>query len=98
MDLSRVIIGEIVTEKAARLKAARTHTLRVSNKATKIDVKNALRRYYDVDVTSVRAIRTNSKTRQFGRGSTMIKRKPGKKVMVTLAPKSKPLDIASFKS
>jgi len=98
MDLSHVIIGEVVTEKAGRLKANRTYTLHVAPKATKIDVKAALSRYYDVEVTSVRVMRTTSKTRRFGRGDVMIKRKPKKKVMVTLSTKSKTLDIASFKS
>ena len=78
MDLSHVIIGAIVTEKAERLKAARTYTLRVAPRATKIDVKNALLRFYDVDVTSVRSIRNPSKTRLVGRGRTMVKRKPFK--------------------
>lgn len=99
MDLSRVIVGHIVTEKAERLKGVnRTYTIRVAPRATKVDVRNALSKYYDVDATSVRTLRNPSKTRTIGRGRTMIKRKPYKKVMVTLSEKSKPLDIANFKS
>ena len=51
MDLTRVIIGPITTEKSERLKAKdnRVVTLRVSPDATKIDVKSALKRFYDVD-------------------------------------------------
>ena len=98
MDLSRVIVGEIVTEKAAFLKGGRVYTLQVAPKATKIDVKNALAKYYDVEVKNVSVMRTTSKARRFGRGDTMIKRKPMTKVMGTLSAKSKPLDIAAFKS
>lgn len=98
MDLSHVIIGSLVTEKAERLKAGKTYTLLVAPKSTKIEVQNALQKFYDVDVASVRTLRTPSKTRQFGRGQTMQKRKPAKKVMVTLTPKSKALDIATFKT
>lgn len=98
MELSQVVIGQIVTEKAERLKGVnRTYTIRVAPKATKVDVANALSKYYDVDVTSVRTMRMPSKTRAVGRGRVITKRKPFKKVMVTLSPKSKPLDIANFK-
>ena len=98
MDLSHVIVGPIVTEKAERQKAGRVFTLRVAPKATKIDIKNALRRFYDVDVASVRTMRMASKVRQVGRGTYITKRKPFKKVLVTLTAKSKALDIASFQS
>tara|TARA_Y100000310_G_scaffold320952_1_gene377952 strand:- start:160 stop:459 length:300 start_codon:yes stop_codon:yes gene_type:complete len=99
MDLSQVIVGPVVTEKAERLKGVnRTYTIRVAPKATKIDVKNALDKYYDVEATSVRVMRMPSKVRQIGRGKFLTKRKPFKKVMVTISQKSKPLDIANFKS
>ena len=98
MDLSRVILGPIVTEKAERLKENRTYTIRVAPRATKVDVINALGKYYDVQATSVRSMRTNTKTRRVGRGRTISKRPSFKKVMVTLSSKSKPLDIANFKS
>lgn len=98
MDLSRIIIGHVVTEKAERQKAARTYALHVATGATKIDVINALKKYYDVEISSVRVMRTPGKTRMFGRGTEMQKRHPMKKVMVTLTEKSKPLDLASFSS
>lgn len=97
MDLTRVIIGPIVTEKAERLKAQRTYVLRVAPQATKIDIKAALKRYYDVEAQGVSVQRVVSKTRSFGRSGVMKKRAQYKKAMVTLAPKSKALDIASFK-
>jgi len=97
MDLSRVILGPLVTEKAERLKGQRTYTLRVHPHATKIDVKAALRKFYDVEAESVRVMRVISKTRSF-RGGVMQKRNPFKKILVTLTPQSKPLDIASFKT
>ncbi len=100
MDLTRVIIGPVVTEKAERLKAEarHTYTLHVADAATKIDVKNALRRFYDLDVESVRMIRVRSKERPMGRGITMEKRHSFKKALVTTKLKSKALDLASFKT
>lgn len=99
MELSRVIVGPVVTEKAERLKGVnRTYTIRVAPNATKVDVVSALKKYYDVDATSVRTMRTPSKSRVVGRGKLLTKRKPMKKVMVTISQKSKPLDIANFKA
>lgn len=98
MELTKVILGPVVTEKAERLKAqgAHTYTMLVHPDATKIEVKNAIRRYYDVEVKKVRMIKVWAKTRVLQTGATMEKRHAAKKALVTLAPKSKPLDLASF--
>lgn len=107
MDLSRVIIGPIVTEKAERLKAGdaskgknvkHIHTLRVAPWATKIDIKTSLKTFFDVDVEQVRIIKTQPKTRDLGGGRMMEKRHAFKKALVTLAPKSKTLDISAFQT
>ena len=100
MDFSRIILGPVVTEKAERQKAAERHAyvLWVDKTATKIDVKSALEHFYDIEVASIRVMRTRSKSRSFGtEARTMVKRAAMKKMMVTLKPKSKPLDLASFK-
>lgn len=98
MELSQVILGPVVTEKAERLKAAdvHKHTLRVHPHATKIDVKNALHHFYDLQIKSVRIVKVGPKTRALQDGTETQKRHPFKKAIVTLAPKSKPLDLASF--
>lgn len=98
MELSQVIIGPVVTEKSERQKAAdkRVVTLQVALKATKVDVKNALRKFYDVDATDVRVMRVPRKTRRIGRNQEMEKRHHYKKVMVTLAAKSKALDLTAI--
>lgn len=100
MSYARTILGPVVTEKAERLKAAAKHiyTLWVAKSATKVDVKSALEHFYDVDVASVRVMLTRSKKRSFGAAAqTMVKRAAMKKVLVTLKPKSKPLDLTTFK-
>ena len=101
MDLSRVIIGPVVTEKSERLKAGETvhaHTLWVSPDATKIEISKALKLHYDVDVAKVRVISTQPKTRDLGGGKMMEKRHAGKKAIVTLKKKSKALDVAAFQT
>lgn len=98
MDLTRVIIGPVVTEKAERLKANRTHIITVHPDATKIDLKNALRKFYDIDAESVRVLRTVPKRRAVGRGNVIEKRHREKRMLVTLAKNSKTLDLANFKT
>ena len=109
MDISRVIIGPVVTEKAERLKAGvpskasaksgetkRMHTLWVAPKATKIEVRNALRRFYGVEASSVRILNVRPKTRMISAHVEMEKRHAGRKAIVTLAKDSKALDLAAF--
>ncbi|MEK7563531.1 MAG: 50S ribosomal protein L23 [Patescibacteria group bacterium] len=97
MELSRVILGPIVTEKAERLKATgKTYTIRVAHAATKIEVKKALQEFYNVEAVSVRVMRTRGKSRNLGQGKIMEKRHPIKKMMITLSSDSKTLDLAAF--
>lgn len=98
MDLSRIILGPIVTEKAERQKAARSYTLSVHNAATKVDVKTALTKFYQVEVASIRVMRTPTKSRKLGAGKVMTKRHPSKRMMVTLTDKSSALDFSKFKA
>lgn len=98
MELSHVIIGSIVTEKAERLKTERSYTLKVLPRATKVDVKKALKEFYDIDAVSVRVIRVGHKERAVGPYKIFTKRHPFKKVIVTLDAKSKPLDLTQFKA
>jgi large subunit ribosomal protein L23 len=96
MNLTSIIIGEVVTEKAERLKLSKVFTLKVNPKATKIDVKNALRKYYNVEPENVRIVNVPPKTRVVGRGKTIQKRHRAKHALVKLSAKSKPIDLTTF--
>ncbi|MEK7136719.1 MAG: 50S ribosomal protein L23 [Patescibacteria group bacterium] len=98
MDLTNVILGEVVTEKAERLKIRKVATLRVHPHATKIDVRNALRQYFGVDPKEVRITKVRSKHRLIGRGRRIEKRANEKRALVTLGIKSKPLDLTKFQT
>lgn len=98
IHLSSVIIGPVSTEKAEAMKSRRTYILRVQPSATKISVKQALKRYFDVDVDSVRVLRTVPKRRIIGQGRIMEKRHREKRMIVSLTPKSKVLDLAAFRT
>lgn len=99
MELSRIIMGQIVTEKAERQKATvRTYTLRVDPAATKIDVSRALEKYFGVNVQSVRVHWLRPKARFVTGSRILTKRHRSKRAIVTLTPKSKVLDLATFKA
>ena len=98
MELSQVILGQIVTEKSERLKATdRTYTLRVAPSATKIEVARALEKFFDVDVTSVRMQWLRPKARYVSASRILTKRHRSKRAIVTLDEKSKTLDLSTFK-
>ena len=98
MELSSVILGPVATEKAELLKAYNTYTIRVHPHATKVDVKNALRRLYDVQVESIRVLNAVPKFRNLGAGRIMEKRHRSKRMIVRLAKKSKSLDLSVIKA
>lgn len=98
MDPARFILGPVLTEKAERLKSQRTYTLRVSPAATKTEIVHALESRFDVDIESVRALSVRPKRREARTGRWRTKRHAWKKVLVTLTPKSKTLDLSSFRT
>jgi len=97
MELSRVILGPVTTEKSERLKTDRTYVVRVAPSATRIEVKQALESFYNVEVTSVRIMQVREKSRMLNANRSLTKRHKQKRALVTLAPKSKTLDLAQFK-
>jgi ribosomal protein L23 len=98
MDLSRAILGPVLTEKAERQKLARTYTLRVDQNANKIDIQNALRMYYGVEVQSIRVLRVRPKTRNVGMGKQMEKRHRSKRMIVTITKDSPTLDLVKLRN
>ncbi len=89
MDFSKVIKRPVITEKSSLTEQLNKHTFVVHSKATKIDIKNAFRTLYGVEVVSVNTIKTPSKTR-LGKGRRPIVKRPvSKKVVITLKPGQK---------
>lgn len=96
MDLTQVILGSVVTEKAERQKASRLYTLKVHPHATKVDIKNALRRHYGVDPQGISIMKVRPKLRLVGRGKSIEKRSAGKRALVQLSKDSKALDLSTI--
>ncbi|MBU0667573.1 50S ribosomal protein L23 [Patescibacteria group bacterium] len=82
------IIKPIVTEKAIKLSEKMTYSFYVNSKATKIDVKMAVKELYGQNVDSVKMTVSPAKTRGL-RNTVVIKRKKMKKAIVTLKGKKK---------
>lgn len=92
MYVDQVIIRPIVTEKSTLQQKGGKYSFAVNKKATKIDVKKAIKQLYGVDVLKVNIISTPGKERLAGRGRIITKRKEQKKVMIIIESKQS-LDI-----
>jgi len=94
MKALQTIISPIITEKATALSEKMTYMFYVDPRATKIDVKNAIKELYGQDVARVRSMISPVKTKQMKR-SIVNKRPELKKVMVILKGKKK-LDVTKI--
>lgn len=80
---TRVILSQVVTEKAERLKDEQSrYTFKVASTANKITVREAIERLFKVHVTDVRVMNYLGKMRRMGRFSG--RRPDWKKAVVTL--------------
>ncbi len=94
MNAINVIRKPVVTEKASILQEKKVYAFWVDPRATKIDVKVAVKTLYGVDVKAVRMINVPDKFRAIRKG-TMNKRKEFCKAYVTLKKDGK-LDFTKF--
>lgn len=89
-----VIIKPAITEKATRLGEKMMYIFYVDKRATKIDVKMAVKELYGQDVAEVKMAIIPSK-KKIVRRSTIDKRPEMKKAFVTLKGKKK-LDVSKI--
>jgi large subunit ribosomal protein L23 len=88
------IIRPLITEKATKLAESQKYIFYVDPKATKIDVKQAMKEIYGADVETVRSLVTPAKKRKM-RNKMINKRGEMKKVMITLKGRKK-LDVSKI--
>ncbi len=81
-----VLKRPVVTEKAMQLAELRQYVFEVQDSANKIQIKKAIEEYFDVEVKSVRTLRTKGKkVQRYSRSGWMRGKKPTvKKAYVTL--------------
>jgi large subunit ribosomal protein L23 len=94
MNALNVIRKPVVTEKTALLEEQQVYAFWVNPKATKIDVKLALKELYGADAAKVRLVKASEKIRKLRKGS-FNKRKESLKAYITLKGKAK-LDLNKF--
>lgn len=94
MNALNVIRKPVVTEKSSLLQEKKVYAFWINPKATKIDVKMAIRQIYGTDVAKVRLIKVVGKFRAIKKG-LINKRKESRKAYVTLADSAK-LDLNKF--
>lgn len=85
MNASHVILGPVVTEKSVQIAEKNNqHTLYIHADATKDDVKNALKKFFDVEVSDVKIVKLHHKIRMRSKHGPQVKRKQRKKAIVCL--------------
>ncbi len=90
------IIESLITEKSSEAQSRGKYSFRVTRDATKIDIKNAVKKLYGMDVKSVNIMISPKKTRLLKGKYEWAKRPCFKKAVVTLKDK-KTMDPNKFK-
>lgn len=94
MKANEVIRKPVVTEKATLLQEKQVYTFWVHPKATKVDVKIAIKAIYGADASEVKVINIAEKFKAVKKGS-FNKRSERRKAYVTFPGKTK-LDLNKF--
>ena len=84
MNARQVIIRPVISEKSYALLAANKYTFRVSDRANKTQVRQAVEEIFGVRVSAVRTVNVKPKPKR--RAYTSGKRRQWKKAVVTLHP------------
>ncbi len=84
MDVRRVIVEPVISEKSYALMAEGKYTFRVNDRAHKTQIARAVEDIFEVDVAAVRTSKVRSKPKR--RGLTRGKTRAWKKAVVQLAP------------
>lgn len=83
-QIYNVLLAPHISEKSSMgAELSGRHTFKVAADATKIDVKRAVEKLFNVDVESVQIINVKGKTKRFG--ATVGKRTSWKKATVRIA-------------
>ena len=88
MRSDKVILGSVLSEKSVALSLSKVYTLKVDCRASKDDVRVALRDVFGVDAVEVNTLVTRGKTKRRARakksGMVTVKRSNVKKAIVRL--------------
>ena len=85
MNMSRIaniILGPVVTEKAAMAETSNQYVFHVARDANKEEIRQAVEKFFNVKVANINTVLSKGKTKRFG--ATVGKRKDWKKAYVRL--------------
>lgn len=82
-NISRVLIKPIMTEKTSRQEINNQYTFLVDLKASKVNIKQAIKKFYNVDTVSINTLILKGKEKRHGK--FVGKRSDKKKAIITLA-------------
>lgn len=88
MKVSEILVKPILTEKAnSQQESLRRYAFKVARKANKLEIKNAIEKFYGVNVINVNTVVVPAKSKtRFTKAGYIKGRKPAyKKAMVTVA-------------
>lgn len=77
-----IIKAPVVTEKSTNGKNLNQYTFKVSPKATKIEIKEAIEKIFNIEVEEISTLNVKPKTKRVGRYTGLSNR--SKKAIVTL--------------
>jgi|TARA_B110000858_G_scaffold169017_1_gene197834 large subunit ribosomal protein L23 len=81
---SQVIVSALLTEKASLVgQSANTYVFKVTQRATKLDVKKAIEKKFNVSVTNVNLLNVKGKLKRGGKGK-LTKKSDWKKAYISL--------------
>lgn len=95
MDPYQVVIQPVTTEKSSQGNTEGKYIFLVNKRATKIDIKKAIKQMYKVDISDVNIITVKKKTRLAKNRRKITKRAQLKKAIITTKGK-KNIDINKF--
>lgn len=90
INLSRVLIRPIITEKTSNANAMNMYTFVVDKSANKMSIKQAVKHYFNVDVISINTTIAKGKVKRFGK--SIGKRSDYKKAIIKI-PEGQTLPI-----
>jgi large subunit ribosomal protein L23 len=92
--MARVIIKKAITTEKSHLDQDKgIWTFLVSNDSNKIEIKQAVKQLFDVEVESVNTTSVRKKIRKLGKSRIHTRRAQGKIARVTLKDKKKKIDM-----
>jgi len=80
--LYQVLLGPVYSEKAQVVGERGVQVFKVASNATKLEIKKAVERLFNVEVEKVNTLNTKGKSKRFGK--TLGRRSDTKKAYVTL--------------